>query len=70
MTSWVRKALAEKLVWRGGEWEHNSIHRQMNRAAVEDSAEQWMIDEDRQLAADCVVDEGGGEGDQEVKEQA
>ena len=33
-------------------------------------SEQWMIDKDRQLAAACVVDEGDGEGDQEVEEQA
>ena len=29
-----------------------------------------MFEEDRQLAADCVVDRGSGEGDEEMKKQA
>jgi hypothetical protein len=41
----------------------------MNRGAKQDAAEEWVVDEDRQLAAACLVDEGGGEGDQEVEEQ-
>ena len=42
----------------------------MNRAAVDNTAEQRIVDEGRHLATDCVIDKGGGEGDEEMKEYA
>lgn len=42
----------------------------MNDAAVDYAAEEWSIDEGRQPAADRIVNESCGEGDQEVKEEA
>jgi hypothetical protein len=42
----------------------------MNRAAVDDTAEQRIVDEGRHPATDCVVNKGGDEGDEEMKEQA
>ena len=41
----------------------------MNGYAVEGSAEEWVVQQERQLAAGGVVDRSSDEGDQEMKEQ-
>ena len=60
----------KRTLWRGGEWDDDSAHHQVDRTAVDDATEEWRLDEGRQFAADDEINQSGGEGDEEVEEEA
>lgn len=45
----------EFALWRGGERDDDATHHQVNRTAIDNTAEQWTVDEGRQLAAESVI---------------
>lgn len=55
---------------KGGEWKNKQVHDLLHSGAEEQSAHDWVLLQERQLAAGCVVGRGSRAGNEVVQEDA